>query len=133
MNLPSVNVELRNQIRELVEKEGLTTPEIATRVGRSPQRVRMLRAEMGIPGKVGRHKEVDPAKLAQAKMLLEDEASYHEVSATTGIPRTTLRENLPGMGWRKTEGGQFIAFVQRHRNSQVRTIWESIREPGIRR
>ena len=39
-----------------------------------------------------------------AKSLLEDGASYREVAYTTGIPRKTLSDNLPGYGWTSREG-----------------------------
>jgi hypothetical protein len=46
--------------------------------------------------------------------MLLDGASYHEVAETFNIPRTTLRERYPDMGWPKAEGGKFSMFTQRH-------------------
>lgn len=48
---------------------------------------------------------------ARAKEFLEDGASYRETAYTLSIPRTTLQENLPGMGWAIDEGGKFKSFL----------------------
>ena len=60
---------------------------------------------------VGRPAKHTAKQYAEALRLLEDGASYREVSYSTGIPRTTLREKYPGMGWTKLEGKQFMGWV----------------------
>lgn len=47
----------------------------------------------------------------KAVFFLNDGASYREVAYTLGIPRTSLREMLPGMGWTYAEGGRFIQYI----------------------
>jgi hypothetical protein len=47
----------------------------------------------------------------KAVAFLLDGASYREVEHTLKIPRSTLRDNLPGMGWTSQEGGQFKGFL----------------------
>lgn len=47
-------------------------------------------------------------------MLLDDGASYHEASLSATVPRTTLREIYPDMGWTEKEGGQFALSIMRH-------------------
>lgn len=49
-----------------------------------------------------------------AKTLLEDGASYREVSYTTGIPRTTLTDNLPGYGWTPKQGRDMYRLNKRY-------------------
>jgi len=51
--------------------------------------------------------------LEYAKMLLEDGASYRETSRSSCVPRTTLREKLPGHGWTLEEGGEFALGFMR--------------------
>ena len=49
----------------------------------------------------------------QAKCLLEDGASYRETALTTGIPKSTLRDNLPGYGWTARESGSFRTMLNK--------------------
>lgn len=65
----------------------------------------------------------------QAKILLEDGASYREVSDTLGIPRTTLRENLPGYGWTAQEGREFRSLLM-HNSRLTLDMWDKNRRNG---
>ena len=60
---------------------------------------------------VGRPAKHTAKQYAEALRLLEDGASYMEVSYSTGIPRTTLQDKYPGMGWTYKEGKQFLGWV----------------------
>lgn len=66
----------------------------------------------------------------QAKRLLEDGASYREVSFSVKIPRTTLRENLPGYGWTSGEGRRFMGWLS-HSN-KLQALYYEITDPGRR-
>lgn len=48
-----------------------------------------------------------------AKQLLEDRVSYRETALTTGIPKSTLRDNLPGYGWTAQESGSFRTMLNK--------------------
>lgn len=88
-------------IRELLEANpGITNQEIADSVGTSTRNVTRRRARMGLSGENrGRPLSWSEEALIPAQALLEDGASYRDVSETTGIPRTTLQERFPGMGF----------------------------------
>ena len=65
---------------------------------------------------------------ATAKELLEDGCSYRETAHTTKIPRTTLRENLPGYGMTPQEGGQMLSVIRKHQSTFDSVLYE----PGKR-
>jgi len=48
-----------------------------------------------------------------ALRLLEDGASYRETALTTGIPKSTLIDNLPGYGWTPSESGSFRTMLNK--------------------
>ena len=54
------------------------------------------------------------AWVPEAKRLLEDGASYREVSKTVNIDRRHIQKTLPGSGWTKKEGGQFRKLLAMH-------------------
>ena len=58
----------------------------------------------------------------RAKALLEDGVSYRETALTTGIPKSTLRDNLPGYGWSASESGSFRTFL--NKNSASKEVWD---------
>lgn len=61
-----------------------------------------------------------------AKQLLEDGASYRETALSTGIPKSTLIDNLPGYGWTAREGRMFARELARH--SEVsKEVWDQNR------
>lgn len=70
-------------------------------------------------GRPSKHTEAD---WARAKSLLEDGTSYRETSLTTGIPKSTLRDNLPGYGWAASESGSFRTFLNRNKISLE--VWD---------
>lgn len=47
-----------------------------------------------------------PELLARAKALLDDGASYTEVTRTTGVSKTTLHRKFPGSGWTYKQAGE---------------------------
>ena len=63
-----------------------------------------------------------------AKSLLEDGASYREVAYTTGIPRTTLTDNLPGYGWTARDGLQMYSFNKRHLTTFDEVVYDPKRK-----
>ena len=63
-----------------------------------------------------------------AKELLADGCSYRETAWTVGIPRTTLRENLPGYGLSPAEGGKMLSAIRKNQS----TFDLAVFEPGRR-
>lgn len=55
-------------------------------------------------------------------MLLEDGASYRETALTTGIPKSTLIDNLPGYGWTAQESGSFRTML--NKTSISKEVWD---------
>lgn len=70
---------------------------------------KMRRAEQSTGNPAVRPVKWSARDLEYARMLLEDGASYHEAARSSGIPRTTLRDKVPGQGWTMAEGGEFAA------------------------
>ena len=60
-----------------------------------------------------------------AKELLEDGCSYRETAWTVGIPRTTLRENLPGYGLSPSEGGKMLAVIRKNQSTFESSVFEA--------
>lgn len=58
----------------------------------------------------------------KAKSLLEDGASYRETALTTGIPKSTLIDNLPGYGWSAREAGSFRAVL--NKSPVSKEVWD---------
>lgn len=67
-----------------------------------------------------------PEDLARAKEFLDDGTSYREASRSTGVPKTTLIENFPGMGWTNADGGRFALSFMRDK-----TKYDLQREIGL--
>lgn len=83
------------EILELV-KEGLPAREIAQRVGVSPRTVSRVRNDAGLG--VPRRLATENDKL-RAKQLLEEGASYAEVSRTVGFGQKEVKRWFPGYTW----------------------------------
>lgn len=79
-------------------------------------------------GRPKRHNYTD-ADIELAKRLLEDGASYREVAYTTGIPRTTLQDKFPGMGWTYAEGRDIYKFNKKN----LTAYDEFVYDPGRRK
>lgn len=96
--------ELENKI-----VSGMSLHEARIELGLSRRKAQAIAKENKLHElvKVGAKPQWETELLERAKLLLEDGASYHEVSRTTGIPRTTLTDNLPGYGWTLSEAGKF--------------------------
>lgn len=96
--------ELENRVRS-----GKTLHQARLELGLSRRKAQAIAKDRRLHGfiKAGAKPQWEPELLERAKILLEDGASYHEVSRTTGIPRTTLTDNLPGYGWTLSEAGKF--------------------------
>ena len=56
--------------------------------------------------------------LQQAKMLLDDGASYSEVSRTVGVSRWRLAVMFPGYGWTHKQGGSY-GLMMRNMNKKI--------------
>jgi len=106
---PRLDYELMRRLHE----EGLSAPQIAERVGCTPRTVTRWRRQEGltrvIPATAGA--PATPERLEQARRLLDDGASYQEVSRTLGMHERTLMRHFPGRGWSKREGGRLGAYV----------------------
>jgi DNA invertase Pin-like site-specific DNA recombinase len=59
----------------------------------------------------GRPPSVTPEQFTRAYDMLVEGLSYREVCRTLGIPRTTLREKYPNMGWSLSEAGKLGHFI----------------------
>lgn len=70
-------------------------------------------------GRPSKHTEQD---FLRAEELLKDGASYRETALTTGIPKSTLIDNLPGYGWTAQESGNFRTFLNKNNMSQK--VWD---------
>lgn len=56
--------------------------------------------------------QATPEKLAAARRLLEDGASYNEAGATVGLSSTALARHLPGFGWTFAQAGVHTAALR---------------------
>lgn len=97
----------RKRIDPRVEREivcltldGLTAKVISQLCGVTERTVVRVRARnnVSVPN-TGRPPSVQDSTWEAALELLEDGASYRDVAETFDIPRTTLREKLPGYGF----------------------------------
>ena len=56
--------------------------------------------------------------LQQAKMLLDDGASYSEAGRTVGANRSWLAVMFPGYGWTHEQGGSY-GLMMRNMNKRM--------------
>ncbi len=89
--------------------ENLTNPEVADRLQCSEDYVQRVRKKFGRVNPQGRPRAWDAVHLEVAEELLDDGASYRDVSETTGIPKTTLRGIFPGQGFTKEDTARLAA------------------------
>lgn len=93
------------EARLLIESgEVATQKEIAERFGKSASTV--SHHFKGFGRRSTFHHWVD-----QARTLLEDGASYREVSRTIDIDHSHMSKVLPGYGWTKSEGMSFNRWL----------------------
>lgn len=59
------------------------------------------------PGARHKRPPATAADYEKARQLLDDGASYREITRTLGISKTTLRAKFPGRGWTYKESGEF--------------------------
>lgn len=97
---------------------GLTSTEIAVRVGCSPRTVTRWRAQAGVTQHLpeGAAKPVSQVKLRAAEILLDDGASYREVSRTVHIATHTLRRYFPGRGYTPQQSAEVAAMARKLRS-----------------
>lgn len=89
-----------------------------------PHYRQMRRAERSSGKPTGRPAKWSAKDLEYARMLLEDGASYREAARSSGVPKTTLIEKVPDMGWSLEEGGEFaLGFM---RNPKLYTMQKEI-------
>lgn len=74
----------------------------------------------------GRPPTVSPEQFTRAYDMLVEGLSYREVCRTLNIPRTTLSEKYPGMGWTLSEGGKLGHLIMSNQS-----IHDMQREIGL--
>lgn len=95
----------REMVRQMTEEERMTRRQIAEALGCSVRTVEKIRQELGISGP-GAVPYSDETK-AKAREMLEEGASYNEVSRTLGIPTRRLSGWFPGMGWTAKQAAEY--------------------------
>jgi hypothetical protein len=65
--------------------------------------------------------QLDPAKIEQARVLLDDGCGYNEASRTTGLAYRTLTRHLPGYALSPSEVG--VRGALGRKESQISTQW----------
>ncbi|QDF17579.1 hypothetical protein SEA_YAGO84_47 [Gordonia phage Yago84] len=90
------DVERAQRVAELT-RAGLSAREIAARLRVTVRTVGRDRRRTGTNGH--RPARWSEEKLARAKALLDDGASYRETAMTVGCDPTHLRRRFPGYGW----------------------------------
>lgn len=117
-----------SRIEELLAADPtLRNKELADKLGVSIRHVSRLRSQVNMPGKSARPRTWTEEALAQAKELLDDGAGYREASATTHIPRTTLRGRFPGMGMSSSEAGKIGVLLARMPEAERFQLTQKIR------
>ena len=89
---------LQEAIAEMAKHEG-SSKKIAEHLGCSRDYVSRVRNKLNLPADLGRPPQWSDSDLETARELILSGASYRDVSDTTGIPRTTLRDKIPGLGF----------------------------------
>jgi len=94
---------------------GMSAAKIAEALGCEPRTVYRWRSAQGIAQPLPESRNPDdlPARLEQARRLLEDGAPYNEVVKTLHMHKRTLQRHFPGMAWSKVEGSRLGAFITR--------------------
>ncbi|URM86147.1 helix-turn-helix DNA-binding protein [Gordonia phage BiggityBass] len=78
-------------------RQGLSAADIAAQLRVTVRTVVRDRQRTGVCGKLP--PRLSDEKLAQARQLLADGASYREAARTVGCDPANLRRRLPGYGW----------------------------------
>lgn len=99
LGLPSRYQRMSPQVRAAILALAATTDpdQIAAEVGEDPAKVRRLLLREGLV-EAAPTGPIPPELLAQARLLIEDEAPYAEVARTTGISMNALARHFPGKG-----------------------------------
>lgn len=92
--------ERRDRIAELT-RQGLTPPVIADILHISERTVGRARRSRDVAQT--RWKPLTPAEIQQARVLLDDGASYAEVERTMGRSRSAFRKHLPGYAYTRAQ------------------------------
>ena len=115
--------DLEERILDL-SRQGLSAKQISDECGVHTRTVTRVRTRNSSPGITGAPPRWTKEDLDTAEFLLEEGASYRDTSETTRIPRTTLREKLPGRGWTSSEGGslgkQLLGMTEAQRRPLIR-------------
>lgn len=101
--------EVDSEIRRLTEA-GVAVREIARRVGLHRRTVQRYRSLAGISGPVTSRMSDD--EIAMARSLLEDGASYAEVSRTLRRSHQAISRNVPGFKWDWSRCGEASAMAR---------------------
>lgn len=112
------SIELTAERRETVARmtrRGYTAPQIADHLGICTRVVQRMRTATGVRGPQAN--PMTPHELEMARMLLEDGASYGEVSRTLGRAHCTIKKHFPDMGWKPGQGVEL-----RWANEQLKKI-----------
>lgn len=96
-----------------IHRPGLTAAEAARKLGCHERTINRVRAQLGLTTKTGISR-AEPARLEQARQLINDGASLLDVERTTGLARKTLRRHFPDYhGWSATERGIYARQVDK--------------------
>lgn len=110
---------------ERLTRLGRSAKYIAVRLNCSDRTVTRIRAELGISdARNGSYGPVPPARLRLAEVMLDDGASYAEVSRSIGMAWETLRRHFPGRGMSPQVAGGLSRMVQKFNNIQFSTQQE---------
>ena len=91
-------------------RPGFTAQEIAVRLCVTQRTVCRYRAKAGVY-EVGPNTPITEDELLKAKELLEDGASYQEVSRTLGRTSGAICRKFPGYSWTKRQAVNYRAMV----------------------
>jgi hypothetical protein len=105
--------ERQEQIAWIVQdRPSITTSELAKRFGVSKRVIQRDRKAVGVSA------EPTPSwgeeKTEQVLAMLDDGASYVEISRTLGVGEDYVREKYPGRGWTKEQMWEYNSLLKRY-------------------
>jgi DNA-binding CsgD family transcriptional regulator len=115
--------ERRAQVVELT-RQGLSTPQIADKLGITDRSVQRHKIAAGIA--VERHPLLSEAETRWAEMLLDDGCPYAEVARTLDRSISTIRRVFPGRTWSPSDNGQCVRMLARF-TALEKLSWDEIR------
>lgn len=104
-------------------RERVPAMEISRRLGVNRGTVTRIRKSEGIPS-YRQKRVVSAERLERAARLLNDGASYAEVSRTLSMSTGTLRKYFPGMAWGRAQIDEYLSMVQESIKAEKRVAKE---------